>query len=317
MAIAWGLLSTARINAKLLAGMDASEDVYPLAVASRDVARAHTYAREHRIERAYGSYEELLADPEVEAVYVSLPNSLHAEWTRRSLQAGKHVLCEKPLSRRVADVESVFDAAEKAGRLVMEGFMYRHHPQTRRLVELLAEGVIGRPRVVRASFTISVSSDVDVRLQRALDGGALMDVGCYCVSGARLVAGEPERVHAEQLVGGDGVDVVFSANLRFPGDVLGHFDAGLLLPARAALEVVGEEGVLYLDDPWLCREPGIELRREGRAERVPVEPADHYRLELENFAAAIRGAADPLLGRNDAVGQARTIEMLYRSVEGA
>jgi D-xylose 1-dehydrogenase (NADP+, D-xylono-1,5-lactone-forming) len=315
MTVALGLLSTARINAKVLAGARASGEIEVVAVASRDRSIANAYAREHGIPRAHGAYEELLADPAVEAVYVSLPNSLHVEWTLRSLEAGKHVLCEKPLSRRAADVEAAYDGAARAGRVLMEGFMFRHHPQTRRLVELLGAGAVGRPRVVRASFSIAVADAGDVRLRRALDGGALMDVGCYCVSAARMIAGEPEQVHGEQVVGGDGVDVVFVGSLRFPGEVLAHFDAGLLLPGREELEVVGEEGVLHLADPWLCRQPAIELRRGGRVERVAIEAADHYRLELENLAAAIRGSAPPLLGRDDAVGQARAIEALYRSAE--
>ncbi len=140
-----------------------------------------------------------------------------------------------------------------------------------------------------------------------------MDVGCYCVSGARLIAGEPERVSAEQAIGGDGVDVVFAATMRHPGDVLSHFDAGLALDSRDLLEVVGDGGSLLLEDPWHCRKPLIQLRRGSETERIEIEPANSYRLEAENFSAAIRGEAQPLLGRADAVGQARTIEALYQA----
>jgi xylose dehydrogenase (NAD/NADP) len=197
----------------------------------------------------------------------------------------------------------------------MEAFMYRHHPQTRRLRELVAEGSIGRLRLVRAAFSFALDEPGNVRLSARLDGGALMDVGCYCVSGARLLAGEPERVHAEQVLGGDGVDVRLAGTLRFPGDVLALIDCGLVVAPRDELEVVGDEASLFLDDPWHALEPVIELRRDGSVERIAVEPANSYQLELENLSDAIRGEAEPLLGRDDALGQARTIEALYRSAE--
>ena len=154
-----------------------------------------------------------------------------------------------------------------------------------------------------------------MRLQAALDGGGLMDVGCYCVSATRLIAGEPERVSAEQALGGDGVDVAFAATMRHSDDVISHFDAGLALDSRDLLEVVGDGGSLLLEDPWHCRKPGIELRRGDQTERIEIERTNSYRLEAENFSAAIRGEATPLLGRADAVGQARTIEALYQAAE--
>ncbi len=313
MSVQWGVLSTARINAKFLAGMAESDECDMLAVASRDGDRAARYARENGIDRAYGSYEELLDDPDVEAVYISLPNALHLEWTHRALAKGKHVLCEKPLSRRPADVEAAFDAAQAADRLLMEAFMWRHNPQTERLLTLVQAGVIGRLRLVRAAFSFAIGAGdaANVRLSDELDGGALMDVGCYCVSAARLLAGEPEALSGHQLIGGNGVDVAFTGSMRFGADVLAHFDAGIALAARDELEVVGEEASLFLDDPWHCREPVIELRRDGTVERIELEVADSYRLEAENFSAAIRGRAQPRLGRADAVGQARAIEALY------
>jgi D-xylose 1-dehydrogenase (NADP+, D-xylono-1,5-lactone-forming) len=312
-AVSWGFLSTANINDKLLAGAAESDRADVIAVASRDAARAEAYARERGIERAYGSYEELLADPEVEAVYISLPNSLHVEWSIRALEVGKHVLCEKPLSRRAADVERAFDVAEESGRLLMEAFMYRHNPQTARLKELAEGGVIGRLRLVRAAFSFPLTDGENVRLNSSLDGGGLMDVGCYCVSGTRLLGGEPERVYGEQVLGESGVDELFAGTMRLPGDVLAQFDAGLVLPVRDELEAIGEDGSLFLDDPWHCKRPVIELRTAGGVEEIAVEPADSYRLQLENMSDAIRGEAEPLLGREDAVGQARTIEALYRS----
>ncbi len=304
-------MSTARINLKFLAGAREAAGVQIVAVASRDRERGERFAGQQQIERVHDTYAALLADPEVEVVYVPLPNSLHIEWTIRALEAGKHVLCEKPLSRRADEVRRAFEVAKRADRLLMEGFMYRHNPQTRRLTELIDEGAIGRVRVISSSFSFAANDAADVRLSSALDGGALMDVGCYCVNGVRLIAGEPERVHAEQVIGGDGVDVSFAAVMRFSDDVIAHFDAGLVLDSRDWLEVVGDRGSLFLDDPWHCRNPVIELRRGGEAALIAMDPVDSYRLEVENLSAAIRGQQPPLLGPDDALGQARTIEALY------
>ena len=312
-AVSWGFLSTANINDKLLAGAAESDRVDVIAVASRDVARAEAYLRERGIERAYGSYEELLADPDVEVVYISLPNSLHIEWSIRALEAGKHVLCEKPMSRRAEEVERAFDVAERSGRLLMEAFMYRHNPQTARLKELVDGGAIGRLRLLRAAFSFPLADAENVRLDASLDGGGLMDVGCYCVSGTRLLGGEPEQVYGEQVLGESGVDELFTGLMRLPGDVLAQFDSGLVLQERDELEAIGEDGSLFLDDPWHCKRPVIELRTAGGVEEIALEPADSYRLQLENMSDAIRGEAEPLLGREDAVGQARAIEALYRS----
>ncbi len=313
--VRWGVLSTARINDSFLAGAREAANAEVVAVASRERSRAERYARRHGIERSYGDYDSLLADPAVEAVYIPLPNSLHIDWTVRALRAGKHVLCEKPLSRRAADVENAFDVAEREGRLLMEAFMYRHNPQTRKLVELVQSGAVGRVRMIRSAFSFLAGDPTNVRLSTELDGGALMDVGCYCVSGSRLIAGEPERVAAEQALGGDGVDVAFAATMRFADDVLAHFDAGISLASRDELEVVGEHGSLFLDDPWHCRRTVIELRREDGVERIEVPATDSYRLEAENFSSAVRGEAAPLLGREDAIGQARTIQALYEAAE--
>ena len=314
-AVRWGFLSTAKINDLVLAGARESDDVEVVAVASRDQGRAEEYARERGIERAHGSYEALLEDPEVEAIYISLPNSMHVEWSIRALEAGKHVLCEKPLSRRATDVERAFDAAERAGLHLTEAFMYRHNPQTARLVELVEGGAIGRLRLVRAAFSFPLDNPENVRLSAELDGGGLMDVGCYCVSGVRLLAGEPSEVYGTQVVSASGVDELFTGTLRFPGDVLAEIDCGLVLPVRDELEAIGEEGSIFLDDPWHCREPVLELRTADGVERIELERQDSYRLELENLSDAIRGRAEVLLGREDALGQARAIEALYRSAE--
>jgi D-xylose 1-dehydrogenase (NADP+, D-xylono-1,5-lactone-forming) len=209
----------------------------------------------------------------------------------------------------------VFDAADRAGRLVSEAFMYRHNPQAARLVELVRSGAIGELRLVRAAFSYGLYDHDNIRLRAEVEGGSLMDVGCYCVSGSRLLAGEPESVYGSAYVGPSGTDWVFTGSLRFPGDVLALFDCGTSLPERDELEAIGTDGSLFLDDPWHARVPVIELRHDGDVERIELERVDSYRLELENLSDAIRGEAPLLLGREDAVAQARALEALHRSAE--
>ena len=319
---AWGLLSTARINRRILEGARNSDRVQVIAVASRESGRADAYAREHVIERAYGDYDALLHDPDVDAVYIPLPNSLHLEWTLRALGAGKHVLCEKPLSapdggrggircrgaggtRPLGGIH--VEAPSADGSALEAGRRRRDRPAANdpRELQLPARGSARRGRR---------------SLQPELDGGSLMDVGSYCVNAARFLAGEPERVYAEQVVGASGVDVCFAATLRFPGEIVAHFDCGFTLPYRDELEVIGDEASVFVDDPWHIHSPSIELRREPEPEKIEVErilteAANSYQLELENVSDAIRGAAPLLLGREDAIGQARALDALRRSAE--
>jgi predicted dehydrogenase len=307
-----GLLSTANINKAILGGAKHADAVEIAAVASRDGAKAQAYANEHGIERSHGRYEALLDDDGVDAVYISLPNGMHHEWTLKAVEAGKHVLVEKPYSRRPAEVEEAWDAADRAGLVVMEAFMYRHHPQMVLARSLVDQGRIGRLRHIRTSFSFRLLDLENVRMLPDLDGGALMDVGCYCVSGARLLGGEPERVYGEQVLGPTGVDVDFYGTLRFPNDVMAQFDASFSLPERQRLEAIGEEGTLVLEAPWRADLGGRVLLN---GEPVAVDEANAYGLELANLAAAIKGDAEPLLGRDDALAQARTIDALYRSAE--
>lgn len=214
--------------------------------------------------------------------------------------------------------------------------MYRHHPQTRRARDLVAEGAIGRLAHIRATLSFTLLDDADPRSSKALDGGALMDVGCYCVSAARLFAGEPDLVYGQQALEGREVDSRFAGTLRFPDGVFAQFDAGMTLPRRDGLELIGSDGTLVLADPWHCREATIELRYPpvdtaepplagSGARHVPVDPAgalglggglhEAYRFELESFSAAVEGREELEFGREDAVAQARAIEALFRSAE--
>jgi xylose dehydrogenase (NAD/NADP) len=307
--VRWGLLSTARINEAILEGSRQSPRTEIVAVASRDQGRADSYASERGLERAYGSYEALLAADDVDVVYNSLPNSMHVEWSVRALEAGKHVLCEKPMDRRVKAVERAFDTAEREGRLLMEAFMYRHHPQTQKAAELVRDGAIGELRQLRSRFSWTLEDATDVRLFPELDGGALMDLGCYCISMQRLLAGEPELVFGRERLGGAGVDMGFTALLQFSARCFGEFQCGFDLPEASGLEAIGSDGTLVVRDPIRCRDPHVEVN----GERIDVEDVDRYYLQVENFSAAVRGEAEPLLGRADALGQVRAIEALYGS----
>jgi xylose dehydrogenase (NAD/NADP) len=305
--IRWGLLGTARINAKLLAGAAASESARVVAVGSRspDVARA--FAAANGIERAHGSYEALLADEGVDAVYISLPNALHHRWTMIALAAGKHVLCEKPYTRHPEDVDVAWDAAEAGGLVLQEGFMWRHTPQAARVRELLPR--LGELVAVRATFSFPLEDDSDIRVDDELEGGSLMDVGCYCVSGARYVSGEePELVFGQQVTTPSGVDRRFTGLLRFPSGLTATFHTNFEAFSES-LEVIGRKGTMLLPDPWHSTRGVIIV--DGVEERV--EPRNPYGCELDDMAAAIRGERPPRLGRADALGQARTIAALYES----
>jgi xylose dehydrogenase (NAD/NADP) len=302
-----GILGTGRITRALLAGARRTKAVEVVAVGSRTVERAAEFAAEQGIARSHGSYEAFLADPDVEAVYISLPNSLHHPWTLRALEAGTHVLCEKPYSRRPADVVTAFDAADRAGLVLTEGFMWRHHPQARTIGELLAD--LGELQTVRATFSFVIEHQSDVRLRSDLDGGSLMDVGTYCISGARLLTGEePDLAFGVQVVGPTGVDVRFNGLLHFPGGAIAEFMSGFEADHRG-LEAIGSDGSVRLTNPWLPEDASYV--RDGV--EVPFGTFDPYQLELQDFSRAIRERRPPLLGRADALGQARAIDALYRS----
>jgi predicted dehydrogenase len=313
----WGILSTAAAARPIVRAARAVEGAEVVAVASRDLARAEAFTAEHGIPRAHGSYEALLDDAEVDAVYLPLPNALHVPWSIRALEAGKHVLSEKPLARRPADVEAAFDAAEQAGRVLMEGMMWRLHPRVEALGRLAREAV-GEPRTVRATFRFTLREGPDVRRDPALDGGALMDVGCYCVSALRLLCGEPERVSAEAVIGPTGVDERVVATLRFPGDVLGTLDCAMDAPQHASLELAGTACRLLVADPWPV--PGrVTIERPDDVADSDALGADAsldpFVVELQEFGDAVREGRETRLGRADAVAQARVLDALRRSAD--
>lgn len=191
--------------------------------------------------------------------------------------------------------------------------MWRHDPQTKKLARLVGEGLVGEVRLVRTSFSYTIASRSDVRLSAELEGGALMDVGCYCISAARLVAGEPVETHGRQVVGESGVDERFVGTLVFPNGALGLFDCGFDLPVRAGIEVCGSKGMLFVNEPFHVADPGIHWTHDGVTEMLEVDPGQRYRMQTDNFSRAVRGVEPQLIGRDDALAQARIIDSLYRS----
>jgi len=283
----WGLLSTARINRRLIPAIRAAERAELVAVASRDQARAEAYAAEWEIPRALGSYEAMLDDPDIDAVYVSLPNRLHAEWTVRAAQAGKHVLCEKPLALSIAECDQIMAAAEEGGVVVAEAVMYLYHPLLHKAQKLIKAGALGQVTLARGSFSFFLDRLTDVRWKPELGGGSLWDVGSYPVSFIRWVAGEPDEVFGWQTLTGSGVDATFTGLLRYDNGVLGVFDSGFRQQFRIHAEVTGTEGALIVEQPFpITPESRIVIQRGFDEEIITVPGPDAYQCEVDAVVAA-------------------------------
>lgn len=310
----WGLLSTARINRRLIPAIRAADGAELLGVASRDLSRAEAYAAEWDIPRAYGSYDDLLEDPRIDAVYISLPNSLHAEWTIRAAKAGKHVLCEKPLALSVAECERIARAAEAAGVVAAEAVMYLYHPLVHRARELVREGAIGRLTLVRGSYSFVLGNPRNVRWRPELGGGALWDVGSYPVSFARTIAGEPDEVFGWQSLSVSGVDQSFAGLLRYGSGVLGSFDCGFRGQFRVQAEAVGTEGSLRFERPYVMDEgTRLLLNRGSGDEEVLVQTADPYQCEVEAVEAAAGNGIPQPVPLSSSRANVATLVALYES----
>lgn len=315
--INWGILSTANIGRKvLIPAIQASNNGRVQAIASRDIHKAEAAAAQYSIPAAYGSYEELLTAPEIDAVYIPLPNSLHREWTIRAAEAGKHILCEKPLALTATECLEMENAARANGVRLMEAFMYRFHPQLNQVFELLQKGAIGTPRLIHACFSFKVNNPANIRLQAELGGGSLMDVGCYCVNLCRTIAGaEPVEVQAfahwqnevdEQMVG----------SLRFANGLYAQFDCALCLERRESYQIVGSKGLLDVPVAFL---PGttdteiVEKHGAGSETTHIVAGIDEYRLMVEHFVECVLEQSPFRYPVAEAAGNMKVIEALYRS----
>jgi predicted dehydrogenase len=313
----FGVLSTARIGlGQFIPAAKVCAKGEVVALASRDETKAADAARSLGIARSYGSYEALLADPDVDAVYISLPNLLHREWTLRCADAGKHVLCEKPVAQRTAVAQEMVDACRRAGVVLMEAFMYRHHPQQQRVQALLAEGVIGEPKLIRASFCFYMRNPQgNIRVNQRLEGGALMDVGCYTVNVSRLLFhAEPVEVTAFQQVPAQfGVDTTFAALLRFPGERLAVLDCSFEIGSGGKYEISGPEGSIRIDRAFTPGDADVTVHIAARDHPdETIAGINQYALEIDHFVDSVR-AGRLLAPAEDGVANTRVIEALYRS----
>jgi xylose dehydrogenase (NAD/NADP) len=313
----WGIIGPGRIAPRIVRALVDHPRAELRAVASRDLERARRFADQHGAGVAYGSYDELLADPAIDVVYIALPNHLHASWSIRALDAGKHVLCEKPLALSVADVDAVAGAASRNSRIAVEAFMYLHHPQTLAALEIAGSGALGALQLISATFSFFLSKADDPRIDPSMGGGSLWDVGCYPVSMARRIAGrEPDAVAAFARFDDLGVDRTFVGQLRFPGGLLATFDSGFSAPERERVEIVGTDATLLLEHPFLPEPDGpppvVTIRRDGVATGVEVESMDQYRAEVDDLTAAILDGAHPRVDLAFSRGSIATLVELNR-----
>ena len=314
----WGVISTANIGRVAVnPAIQASSNGELVAVASRDRSRANAFASQWRIPRSYGTYEGLLEDDGIDAVYIPLPNSLHREWTIRAAEAGKHVLCEKPLAVGAAECLEMADAARAHGVKLMEAFMYRFHPRTERVLEMVRSGALGSLEMIRSAFTFRLNRPDNIRLDPDLGGGSLMDVGCYCVNVSRTVAGaEPVEVQALSTPAPSGVDARMVGTLRFADGLFAQFDSALTMERREVYEVAGTDAWLHVPASFLPGKAPVsffEHRSGGEVVEHAVPGADEYQLMVEHFADCVLSDREPRYGADDAAASMRVIEALYAS----
>jgi len=312
----WGIIGTGMIAKVLADAINATDAAELIAVGSRDLARAQAFAGEKGAAKAHGSYEALFADPNVEIVYNSLPNSLHCEWTIKAAEAGKHILCEKPLAIAADECKRMFAAAEANGVQLMEAFMYRCHPQTAKLREIVRSGRIGELRIAHSTFSFSVGDPANIRLSKPLHGGALMDVGCYCTNLSRFTAGaEPTAVFAGAKFGQEtGVDENLAGTLVFDGGVFAQFDVGVKSAGRSSAEIVGSTGRIEVPTPWKPGEASTIIVHDASGrEEITIAGGSPYVLEVEHFGRVVTEGETPILSREDSLGNMAAISALLES----
>jgi predicted dehydrogenase len=316
--LTWGILGTGNIAAQFAEGLAGSERGQLLAVGSRQLETTRAFAGKYAAAHAYGTYDGLLSDPSVQAVYNSLPNSLHHEWTIKALRAGKHVLCEKPMGVNLREVEEMFAEAHRAGKVLIEAFMYRSHPLTLAVQRAVNEGVIGSVRVIRSSFIYSTRDiATNIRFDAALAGGSLMDIGCYCLSLSRLIAGgEPTAMQVYAHLHETRIDDYAAGAMAFPGDIVASFSCGMTVHADNTAEILGTRGYIEIPTPW---KPPVT---DAAYTVVDAQGCRHthlisagkplYALEADDFAATILDGAPPRISMQDSLGNQRCLDELRR-----
>ncbi|MEZ4706606.1 MAG: Gfo/Idh/MocA family oxidoreductase [Caldilineaceae bacterium] len=322
--IRWGIISTANINKALLNPIRQAERSELSAVASRDGQRARDYAAAENIPKAYGSYEEMLADPDIDVVYNPLPNALHKEWTVKAAQAGKHVLSEKPLVTNLADLDAVEAAASANNVTIFEAFMYLHHPQTRKALEMVQAGKLGAVQQINSWFHFYLPPERadNIRLSAPLEGGSLWDVGVYPNSMAIVMAqaGAPSEVWASQIVGETGVDVGMRAQLRFDNGVIAQISSGFRTPFREGTHIVGDQGMLEISEPWKPGLTGKESRmtfthHTGGSTNIVTPAVDPYLCEVQAMEACILDGAKPMVPLSWSRNFLRSVLAIYASAQ--
>jgi predicted dehydrogenase len=313
----WGILSTARINRALIKPLAASNRTQLLAVASRDPFTGEAYAREWKIPKAYGDYESLLIDPEIDVIYNPLPNHLHAEWTVKALNAGKHVLCEKPLGLTLEEVDSMIKASRHNNKVLAEGLMYRHHAQTLRVKQIVQNGDLGKVQFIRGSFSFKLNREGDYRNFKHMGGGSLWDIGIYPISYARMIVGEdPEEVFGWQVQGAGGCDISFAGQMKFPNGVICQFDSSFESPFHTSMEIVGTSATLFVPKPF---KPGksntLLIRREDEEKSTTIDGGDLYLGEVEDMVSSILEEKPPRVTLQDSRGNIAAILALLDSAE--
>ena len=318
----WGLLSTAKINQALIKPLNASKRTRLLAVASRSQSSADAYARDWKIPRAYGSYEAMLADPEIDVVYNSLPNHLHAEWTIKALRADKHVLCEKPIALSLAEIDEMTSVAKETGKVLAEAFMYLHHTQTLKVKEIVDSGALGKLQLIKGAFTFTLTREGNFRSIKEMGGGSIWDVGCYPISFARMIVGEePVEVFGWQVEGVGGSEESFIGQMRFANGVHAQFDSGFKSPSRSYIEIVGSEAVLKISAPFKPQVKNELILVRGNAEeKIKISGTELYIGEVEDMCDAVlmnkpsrisladsRGNIATILGLIDSANQKKSI----------
>ncbi len=317
--VRWGLLSTANINRKLIPAIRASSRGQLTAVASRNLAKVEAYAAEFEIPKAFGSYDKMLESDDIDAVYISLPNYLHAEWTVKALNSGKHVLCEKPFALSLEEVDQMKEAAEKNGRVLAEAFMYRHHPQTKTVGEWIRNGRLGDIIYLEAFFSFKDMDADNVRLVPEWGGGALWDVGIYPISLAQYVmGGPPEWVVGDQVVGESGVDMVFSGHMHFSNQRVAHIACSFQTPFHTFAQIIGTEGALTLERPFTQMDEGNYLYftpNNGEREQVSVPEKELYLGEVQDMNGAILDGQKNYITLEESRNHVRTALALYASAK--
>ncbi|MFI5449947.1 MAG: Gfo/Idh/MocA family protein [Candidatus Bathyarchaeia archaeon] len=322
----WGVLGTAGIATKfVIPAIEKSINGKVVAIASRDKDRAHRVAKSYGLRKCYGDYGELLDSPDIDAVYVPLPNSLHCEWTIRAAEAGLHVLCEKPLAPTAEECERMISACRKNDVILMEGFMYRYHPQIVMLQRLVDSELVGRILVIRSEFTVRLEEYSrnfldDIRYQKNLGGGSLLDLGCYCVDITRLLTkSEPDHVAGQASIHKEKqIDETFAGIMHFPGNELALFESSFLARVRHNLEIIGTKGHIELPAAF---EPGykaeIGIKTIAKTERIQFHSVNPYQLMVEEFASSVLNGREPSIPATTSIGNMKAIEMLLKSASNS